>query len=108
MLYGLPEYNFSIASSFKNAYDWLSREYPNDPCPVTEKIGAVVSSGGGLGGARAQKHFFDSVQFRKVNLMPLERAKVQVPRWGKDGEKFDKDGNLTHEETKKELLPFLD
>ena len=35
VLYGLPEYNYSIASSFKNAYDWLSREYPEDPCPIT-------------------------------------------------------------------------
>ena len=35
VLYGVPEYNYSMASSFKNAYDWLSREYPNEPCPVT-------------------------------------------------------------------------
>ena len=85
VLYGVPEYNFSIASSMKNAYDWVSREYPNDPCPVTEKIGAVVSSAGGKGGERAQVHFMQSVSFRKVKMMPLERAKIQVFRWGQDG-----------------------
>jgi NAD(P)H-dependent FMN reductase len=27
ILFGVPKYNYSIASPLKNAYDWLSREY---------------------------------------------------------------------------------
>jgi chromate reductase len=26
ILFAVPEYNFSVASPLKNAYDWLSRE----------------------------------------------------------------------------------
>ena len=35
ILYGVPEYNYSIASPLKNAYDWLSRDDANKYCPVT-------------------------------------------------------------------------
>lgn len=69
ILFGVPEYNFSIASPLKNAYDWLSREDTNKVCPVAEAIGAMVSSGGGMGGGRAQAHFRQSVGFRKVQLL---------------------------------------
>ena len=31
VLCGLPEYNFTISSPFKNAYDWLSRSYKDSP-----------------------------------------------------------------------------
>lgn len=53
----------------KNAYDWMSREYPNDKCPVTQKIAGMVSSAGMIGGSNAQKHFNESVKFRKLNLL---------------------------------------
>ena len=69
LLLGIPEYNFSMSSPFKNVYDWLSREYPNSKSPVEEKIAAMVSSGGGKGGKRAQDHFLDSAKFRKVKVM---------------------------------------
>lgn len=61
ILFGVPEYNFSIAAPLKNAYDWLSREDKNKVCPVLEKLGAMVSSGGGVGGQKAQDHFRQSV-----------------------------------------------
>lgn len=69
ILFGVPEYNYSIASPLKNAYDWLSRDDKNKYCPVTEALGAMVSSGGGAGGARAQAHFRQSVSFRKMQLL---------------------------------------
>ena len=28
VLFAVPEYNFSISSPMKNAYDWLSKSYP--------------------------------------------------------------------------------
>ena len=67
----------------------------------------MISAAGGKGGARAQAHFYDSVKFRKMKMMHPDQAKVQVMRWGQDGERFDGEGNLTHEETRKELTPFL-
>ena len=66
ILFGVPEYNYSIASPLKNAYDWLSRDDKNKYCPVTKKLGAMVSSGGGMGGGRAQEHFRQSVSFRGI------------------------------------------
>ena len=69
ILFGVPEYNYSIASPLKNAYDWLSREDKNKYCPVTSKLGAFVSSGGGKGGVNAQDHFRHSVSFRKMQIL---------------------------------------
>lgn len=66
ILFALPEYNFSVASPMKNAYDWLSRDDKNKYCPVTSKLGAMVSSGGGMGGQRSQDHFRQIVGFRKM------------------------------------------
>lgn len=43
----MPEYNGTISSPLKNAYDWLSREDKNKFCPVTQKLGAMVSSAAG-------------------------------------------------------------
>lgn len=82
ILYGIPEYNYSMASPFKNAYDWLSREYPNSKSPVEEKLGAIVSVGGGKGGLNAQRHFRESAEFRKVRLMPGAKNTIAVLRWG--------------------------
>lgn len=36
---------------------------------MTNKIGAMVSSGGGMGGGRAQEHFRQIVGFRKMVLL---------------------------------------
>lgn len=41
ILFGVPEYNYSIASPMKNAYDWLSRDDKNKYCPVTNKLGPL-------------------------------------------------------------------
>lgn len=69
VLFGVPEYNYSISSPLKNAYDWVSRDDKNKYCPMTEAIGAMTSSGGGMGGGRAQNHFRQSVSFRKMKML---------------------------------------
>ena len=99
-----------MSSPFKNAYDWLSRSYSESEkdkvAPVSEKIAGMVSSGGGLGGERAQKHFKDSSAFCKVKLMDEEKSRIVVQRFS--GKLFDDEGNLVDEETKKKLTVFLD
>jgi NAD(P)H-dependent FMN reductase len=57
ILFGVAEYNFTVSSPLKNAYDWLSRDFvisgENEPwnkngakSPIAEKVGAMVSVGG--------------------------------------------------------------
>ena len=71
----IPEYNFSMAGSFKNAYDWLSRSYESssDPydkvTPMKEKIGAMMTVAGMVGGKNAQEHFAHSSKLCKIKLM---------------------------------------
>jgi NAD(P)H-dependent FMN reductase len=78
LLFGVPEYNFTVSSPLKNAYDWLSREYKTGETwnkrapksPVEEKVGAMVSVGGPQGGAKAQNHFLECVELRKLKILP--------------------------------------
>ncbi|NIZ10408.1 NADPH-dependent FMN reductase [Pseudooceanicola sp. HF7] len=50
-----PEYNYSIPGLLKNAIDWGSR--PAFESPFKDKLCLIVStSGGALGGVRAQSH----------------------------------------------------
>lgn len=106
ILFGVPEYNYSIASPMKNAYDWLSRDDKNKYCPVTNKLGAFVSSGASRGGGNAQDHFRQSVIFRKLQILkPSNEAEFLVKRFS--GKFFDDNGNLIDESTKKRVPLFL-
>jgi NAD(P)H-dependent FMN reductase len=69
ILFAVPEYNTTISSPLKNAYDWLSREDKNKFCPVTEKLAAMISSAAVTGGVKAQEHMRLSVSYRKLNVM---------------------------------------
>lgn len=67
----------------------------------------MVSSGGGMGGGRAQDHFLQSVEFRKMKIMPpTGNAEVRVQRWA--GNFFNDDGVLINNDVKAKLIPFLD
>lgn len=54
LLFGCPEYNYSIAPALKNALDWASRE-PNNQL-LAGKVAAIMGAGGGMGTSRAQYH----------------------------------------------------
>lgn len=96
----------TIASPLKNAYDWLSRSDKNNYSPMTNKRGAMVSSGGFLGGGNAQNHFRQSVGFRKMELLkPSPEAEFLVKRF--TGKFFDDQGNLIDEGYKKRIPLFL-
>jgi len=103
LLIGVTEYNYSLSGVLKNAIDWASR--PAETSPLNEKPFAMMSVGGGLGGARAQYHLRQIAVF--LNMHPLNRPELIIQRaW----ESFDKDGNLTdikNEERIKNLLDSL-
>jgi len=100
VLIATPEYNFSLPPLLKNAIDWVSKmpkqPFENKPCAV------FSSSQGPLGGARVQ------YDVRKILVqlwgLVLPRPEVFI---GAAQTKFDKDGKLTDEMTKKFLTDLV-
>jgi len=90
-----PEYNYSIPGVLKNAIDWASRPYGDSAW--NEKPVAVMSASiGAYGGVRAQHHLRQCFVF--LNMFPLQQPEVLIPN--AEG-KFDQQGNLTDENTKR-------
>jgi chromate reductase, NAD(P)H dehydrogenase (quinone) len=101
IVFGCPEYNFSIPGVLKNATDWLSR----GGSPFRWKRTGIVGAGDGhyLGTGRSQYHFRQNLQALHAIVMP--RPEIFVNH---NSEKFDKDGNLTDAEPRKHLAKWLD
>lgn len=100
LLVASPEYNYSVPGVLKNAIDWASRDRS---MPFANKVlGIVSASPGNLGGARMQYHLRQIAVF--LNLHVLNRPEVLVSR---AAEKFDAEGRLTDEETRKHLATFM-
>lgn len=101
VLISTPEYNFSIPGGLKNATDWISR-VKNQPFK-DKRVGIVGASGGPLGTARSQYHL-------RQNLVGLEALTMSKPEMfvGQAPSKFDVDGNLTDEESRKFFAIWLD
>lgn len=101
LLFATPEYNYSMPGVMKNAIDWASR--PPNENPFNGKPCAIMSASTGMGGgARAQYHLRQSCVF--VNLIPMNRPEIILP---KVQEKFDEQGKLTDEATRKILTAFM-
>ncbi len=95
-----PEYNGSISGVLHNALDWASR--PHGHAPITGKLTAVISTGGGRGGLQAQKHVREILHHIKANV--LEEPTVAIARgW----EKFDADGRLVDDITRQQLRNLI-
>ena len=97
-----PEYNYGITGVLKNALDWLSRPTGEGPIvglPATI-IGASTST---VGTARAQSQLRDVFFYNSMPL--LSTAEVLISR---AADKFDDDGRLTHEPTRRFLEKMLD
>ena len=90
-----PEYNYSISGVLKNAIDWASRPY-GDSAWEGKPAAIMGASGGAIATARAQYDLRKMMVF--LNMFPLNRPEVMI---GNAGEKFDEDGNLTDEQTRK-------
>lgn len=88
LVFAVPEYNFSVSGTLKNALEWISRP-PNPPangkpCAV---FGASVSP---LGTARGQFHFRHICV--SLNMIPVNSPHVDITH---AKTKFDAESRLT-------------
>lgn len=101
LLIATPEYNYSLPAVLKNAIDWASR--PIQTTPLNNKPLAIMGAGGAFGTTRAQLHLRQIAVY--CNLLALNKPEVRIVRaW----EKFDDNGNLHDEPTRRELRALLE
>jgi chromate reductase len=100
VLIASPEYNFSVSAALKNGIDWLSR-VPNQPWQ-DKPIAVFSASQGPLGGARVQYDLRRILGQLWAHVLP--RPEVFI---GLAPSKFDAQGKLTDEATKKFLTDLL-
>ena len=96
-----PEYNYSIPGGLKNAIDWASRP-PKENALNGKTLAIIGASTGMLGTARMQYHLRQVAVF--TNMFPVNKPEVFIT---KATEKFDKDGKLTDEITRKLIGDLL-
>jgi chromate reductase len=102
LLIAAPEYNYSVSGVLKNAIDWASR--PHDDNAFEDKPVAIMSASTGmLGGARVQYHLRQV--FVTLDMHALNWPEVMVSQ---AKNKFDENGNLKDEETKKRIAELLE
>jgi chromate reductase, NAD(P)H dehydrogenase (quinone) len=96
-----PEYNCSIPGVLKNAIDWGTRPYGESAW--SGKPAAIMgASPGALGTARAQYHLRQI--FVGLNIFPINHPEVMIAN---AASKFDAQGTLTDETTKKHIRELL-
>lgn len=101
ILIATPEYNYSVPGVLKNAIDWASRPYGDNPFDG-KPVAIMSASVGMLGGSRAQYHLRQIFVF--LNMYPVNGPEVIVP-FAQD--KFDATGKLIDDNTKKFLAQLL-
>src|SRR6187399_2244541 len=101
ILISSPEYNYSIPGGLKNAIDWASR---GEDSPLLRKPVAVIGATTGLWGTTRMQVAFHNV-FLFLDMKPVYKPEVLVAQAEK---KFDKNGNLIDEVTKKLLKQKLE
>lgn len=100
LLFAVPEYNYSIPGVLKNAIDWASRPYNEQP--FNGKPAAIMGAGGRFGTVRAQLHFRQIAGY--LNLLVLPRPELMVPL---AHQKFDADGVLTDQDARDQLKALV-
>jgi len=101
ILIATPEYNYSVPGVLKNAIDWASRPYGDNPFEG-KPVALMGASIGMLGTARAQYHLRQTFVF--LNMLPLNKPEVMVP-FAQD--KVDKTGRLTDDKTREKIGELL-
>ena len=100
VIFGVPEYNYSIPGGLKNALDWVSR--PPATSPMRGKpVGLVGAATGMSGTIRAQTHLRQMLVYSDSPC--LLQPEVLIPR---AHERFDAEGHLTDETTRQLLVQF--
>ncbi|MDX1660787.1 MAG: NAD(P)H-dependent oxidoreductase [Gemmatimonadota bacterium] len=102
LLIATPEYNHGLPAVTKNAVDWASRP-PRDSVLNGLPVAVMGATPGGWGTARAQSILRQSFVFTDSPCMRKPEMLVARAR-----EKFDDDGRLTDEKTRKYLKGFLE
>jgi chromate reductase, NAD(P)H dehydrogenase (quinone) len=96
-----PEYNYSIPGVLKNAIDWASR--PHGDSAWSGKSAAIMGASlGAIGTARAQYHLRQI--FVTLNVFTLNQPEVVI---ADAAHRFDENGNLIHEPTKRLIQELL-
>lgn len=101
ILFVTPEYNYSVPGVLKNAIDWASRPY-GDSAWNGKPAAIMGASIGAIGTARAQYHLRQMMVF--LNMFPVNQPEVMISN---ASERFDADGNLTHDATKDFIRKLL-
>jgi chromate reductase, NAD(P)H dehydrogenase (quinone) len=100
VVFGVPEYNYSIPGGLKNALDWASR--PPASSPLRGKpVGMIGAASGMSGTIRAQAHLRQILLYSDTPV--LAQPEVLIPR---AHERFAADGQLTDEPTRALLSQF--
>jgi chromate reductase len=101
LLFVTPEYNYSVPGVLKNAIDWASR--PHGESAWAGKPAAIMGATvGTLGTARAQYHLRQICVTLDIHV--LNRPEVMISN---AAERFDAQGNLTDESTRKHIRNLL-
>ena len=102
VLFVTPEYNHGVPGVMKNAVDWASRP-PQSAALSGKPVGIIGASPGATGTARGQSQLRQAFEF--TNSYCLPQPEILVFR---ASEKFDAQGELTDEATRKYLARYLE
>ena len=100
LLLATPEYNRGMSGVLKNALDWASR--PPDQALKAKPVALIGATPGGFGTRAAQ------FQIRQILGNPGALLLPKPELWVSGAsEKFDEEGNLTDEQTRREIGEVL-
>ncbi len=102
LLIACPEYNHGVTGVLKNAIDWASRP-PRNSALNGKRVGIIGASPGMTGTARAQSQLRQAFVF--TNTHAMLQPEILVARVK---EKFDSDGRLTDDTTRKFLGKYME
>lgn len=102
ILIASPEYNHGITGITKNAIDWASRSSKN--VPIRGKPAGIIGASPGITGtARSQDQL--RLVLKSVNALCMAKPEFLLYR---AHDKFDQEGRLTDESTRKFLESYMD
>lgn len=101
VLMATPEYNHGVPAVMKNAVDWASRP-PQDAVLSGKPVALIGASPGITGTARGQSQLRQAFEFTNSYAMPQPELLVFGAH-----EKFDAEGVLIDDVTKRHLMGFL-
>ena len=102
VLFATPEYNWGTSGVLMNAIDWASRD--REEGSLMGKPATIIGAGGRAGTARAQLQLLQTLA-ETGTLVPVNPG-VLVEAFSPM--KFESEGNLIDEQTKKSLRRHLD